>query len=133
METGVADTKRDSVDGIMELAIQNNKVESAERAISLAFLLCLLQAMDGIFTSIGVSRFGLTAEGNPFLRSLMQEFGEVQTLGFTKLVAIFVIITLAWSARKLPWINNAMGAIGFVYFFAAIIPWTYILFIKPLL
>ena len=61
----------------------------------------------------------------------MQELGHVQALGIVKFVAILVVINLAFFARKLPWINNAMGAISAIYLFAAIVPWTYILFIKP--
>lgn len=104
---------------------------SASRALQLGFLLCVLQALDGVLTSLGVSRFGLHAEANPFIRSLMEQLGHVTALGLVKLAAILVIIALTLFARRLPWVNNAMGAIGCIYFFAAIIPWTYILFVKP--
>ena len=103
----------------------------AQKAFYLGLLLCILQAADGVLTSVGISRFGVAMEGNPFLRHMMLEFGHVPTLGFVKLLAIMIVISLAFFARKLPWINNAMGAISAVYVFAAIVPWTYILFVKP--
>lgn len=106
---------------------------SAEKALFLGGLLCILQALDGILTSVGVSRFGIAVEGNPFIRSLMIELGHIPALGLIKCLAVVVIITLTWFARKLPWVNNAMGAVSCVYIFSAIIPWTYLLFIKPYL
>ena len=104
-----------------------------ERALLLGALLCSLQAADGFLTSMGVSRFGLSMEGNPMLRYLMLEFGHVATLSVVKLLAIFVVISLTYYARRITWVHNAMGAISCIYVFAAIVPWTYILFVKPYL
>ncbi|MCB0324848.1 MAG: hypothetical protein KDD69_14795 [Bdellovibrionales bacterium] len=105
---------------------------SYDKAFFLGAFLAVLQALDGVLTSMGVSRFGVAIEGNPFIRSLMEELGHVTALGLVKALAILIIVALTIFARRLPWINNAMGAIGCVYLFAAIIPWTYILFLKPL-
>ena len=104
----------------------------ANSALLLGFILCSLQALDGILTSMGVSRFGTAIEGNPLIRTLMEEFGHVTALGLVKFCAILVVIALTCFAKRLPWVNNAMGAISCIYVFAAIIPWTYILFLKPL-
>ncbi len=104
---------------------------TAEHALVLGVLLCILQAADGFLTSLGISKFGISAEGNPLIRHLMYELGHIQALGLVKISAIFVVVALTVFARKMPWVNQAMGAISFLYIFAAIVPWTYILFVKP--
>lgn len=109
------------------------RLASVEKAFILGGLLCLLQALDGILTSVGVSRFGIDIEGNPFVRSLMMELGHIPALSLIKCLAVVAIIALTFYARKIPWINNAMGAVSAVYIFSAIIPWTYILFVRPYL
>lgn len=106
------------------------EAEPAQGAMLITGTLILLQAADGVLTHLGVSRYGVGVEGNPFLRSLMLQFGNVPTLGFIKLTAILFILALSYYARRLPWINNAMGAISCVYLFAAVLPWTYVLFIS---
>ena len=104
----------------------------AKKALLLGCFLSLLQALDGMLTMLGVSRFGVGVEGNPLVRGLMEEFGHVPALTIIKCVAIGVVIALSYFATKLPWVNNAMGAVSCVYIFGAIIPWTYILFVRPL-
>ncbi len=104
----------------------------SDNAVFLGALLIFLQTADGILTSVGISRFGLAAEGNPLLRHLMAEFGHVWTLAILKLVAILIVVALVRTAQRLPWINGAIGAVSCIYIFAAIVPWTYILFIRPL-
>ncbi len=99
--------------------------------IFLGIILAILQLMDGVLTSIGVARFGIGIEGNPLLRALMAEFGHIQTLTLLKFLAIMIVIGLTLLAYRLPWIKNAMGALTCLYLVAAIIPWTYLLFIKP--
>lgn len=106
------------------------EAEPAQGAMLITGSLILLQFADGVLTHLGVSRYGVGVEGNPFLRSLMMQFGNVPTLGFIKLTAILFILALSYYARRLPWINNAMGAISCVYLFAAVLPWTYVLFIS---
>lgn len=91
-------------------------------------LLCSLQGIDWFLTSVGVSRYGISIEGNPLIRALMHEYGSTLALGLVKSLAILVVFVLTYYGRKVPWVNNAMGAVACVYLFAAIIPWTYILF-----
>jgi hypothetical protein len=102
----------------------------SESAFYLGALLIFLQAADGVLTSVGISRFGLAAEGNPILRHLMAQFGHIPTLMILKLFAVAIIVGLVRTARRLPWISGAIGAVSCVYIFAAIVPWTYILFIR---
>ena len=106
------------------------ELADARRAMVVGFSLALLQALDGVLTSMGVSRFGTGAEGNPILRFLMEEFGQLPILGIVKTIAIFFVLALSIYARRLAWVRNAMGAISAIYLFTAIIPWTYILFIQ---
>lgn len=106
---------------------------TARSALLLGAFLCVLQAADGILTSLGISRYGIDAEGNPILRHLMYELGHIPALGLVKALAILTVIGLTCFAKKLPWVNQAMGAISCLYVFAAIVPWTYVLFIKPYL
>ncbi|MBL7662572.1 hypothetical protein JNK13_07460 [bacterium] len=100
------------------------------QALTLGFCLATLQALDGILTSIGVSRFGLRAEANPILRALMEQFGHIPTLTVVKTGAIVIVIALTIMAHKLPWLKSAMGALACFYILAAVAPWTYILLYK---
>lgn len=102
----------------------------ANSALVVGAVLVLLQAIDGVLTSLGVSRYGVAVEGNPFLRSLMIQFGHIPTLGLVKFLAMMFVCTLTYYAQRQAWVRNAMGAITCVYFFAAVLPWTYILFIQ---
>lgn len=100
------------------------------KVLNLAFCLVAFQIMDGILTSIGVSRFGSDIEGNPLLRSLIELFGHIPVLTSIKIIAVFFVFILAVNSRYIPWITSALRAICYVYFFTAIVPWTYILFVK---
>jgi hypothetical protein len=103
----------------------------AQKALAAGAFLCVLQAADGLLTSVGMARFGTSMEGNPLLRHLMETLGHIPALTLVKALAILVVIAMTMQARRLPWIQNAMGALSCVYMLLAIMPWTYILFIKP--
>ena len=105
----------------------------AERAFAFGSFLCLLQAADGWLTSVGMARFGTSMEGNPLLRALMEQLGHVPALTIVKLLAIVVVVLLTIQAKRKPWVGNAMGALSCIYVFLAIVPWTYLLFVKPYL
>lgn len=97
------------------------------RILSLGAILILLQIMDGIFTAIGVSHFGVHAEGNFVIRSLMELWGPSLALVAVKSVAICVVCALCALAHKVTWIAPAMRGVIAVYMIAAIIPWSGIL------
>ena len=101
--------------------------------MNLALFLSILQALDGLLTALGVSRFGTSIEGNPLLRTLMEEFGYVPTLASMKIAAVGIIGILAILAKEVPWIPTALKGVCGIYLVMAIIPWTYILFIGPYL
>lgn len=94
-------------------------------------ILVVFQALDGILTSTGIDRFGVAVEGNPLLRILMEEFGHVPVLALLKTAAVVLVLVMTILANRLSWIKHAMVAVCGVYLFAAIIPWTYILYIRP--
>jgi uncharacterized membrane protein len=101
-------------------------LESVEVAI-LAVTLSAIQIIDGVFTSIGITMFGLEMEANPFLRSLMQSIGVSETLTVVKCVAILTIFILFKLSAKVTWIPTAFKGLILLYLFAAILPWTIIL------
>ena len=89
--------------------------------------LILFQILDGFLTALGVSHLGLHWEGNPFLRSLMLEFGYLPTLIVTKSLCITIVLLLGYFAHRVNWLERAMQVVACLYLFAAIIPWTFIL------
>jgi len=86
-----------------------------------------LQVADGMLTSIGVARFGIQGEGNPFLKNLMLEHGADKALFMVKAAAIFIIAGLTALAKRAPFVKDIIGTLSCIYLFAAIIPWVYII------
>ena len=86
-----------------------------------AFL--LTQILDGILTYVGVSIFGIAAEGNPILAYLMSSYGEAIALAGAKLIAALCGVALYALA-----VDRLLAALTLVYVAAAIIPWTLVLF-----
>lgn len=103
------------------------------QVVFIGILLCLLQVLDGVFTFIGVSRFGLEIEGNPLVRFLMESFGYATALAGIKGIATLIVLFLIYLAKEISWMNKALSAVSVVYVLTAILPWTYILFFKPIL
>lgn len=95
--------------------------------LDLAVILAILQILDGCFTSIGVSCFGIEAEGNPILQFLMQEIGHNTTLIVTKSLAILIIAYLASIAHIVKWVKFAFVSVIGIYLTFAIFPWAAIL------
>ncbi len=98
--------------------------------IYLGIFFASLQVLDGLLTSVGVSRFGPQKEANPVLRRLMEHFSPDQTLFLVKAGAIFVIVYLTILARKIKWVKDLIGVLSCIYLFAAILPWVYILYVR---
>lgn len=90
-------------------------------------ILSILQIADGALTAAGISRYGIHAEGNPLLKSLMIAIGPVEALIAVKLLAIFVIGALCMLASQIPWVTKALKGMILLYICAAIVPWTAIL------
>lgn len=111
-----------------EWAPKSLSIALPERHIlTLGAILIVLQILDGVFTALGVSHFGINAEGNLFIRSLMEIWGPTTALLAVKGVAISVVCALCALAHKVLWIAAAMRGVIAVYMIAAIIPWSGIL------
>ena len=86
-----------------------------------AFL--LTQILDGVLTYVGVSIFGIAAEGNPLLAYLMATYGEAFALAAAKTVAALCGVALYVLA-----VDGLLAALTLIYVDAAIVPWTLVLF-----
>lgn len=86
-----------------------------------AFL--LTQILDGILTYVGVSIFGIAAEGNPILAYLMSSYGEAIALAGAKIVAALCGVALYALA-----VDRLLAMLTLVYIGAAVVPWTLVLF-----
>jgi len=93
----------------------------------LGLLLILLQLADGVLTAMGMAQFGLNAEGNVLLQSLMHRIGYIPALVFAKGLAVLVVCTLCVLSNRIAWIGSAMKVVIGIYFFAAVLPWTVLL------
>src|SRR5687768_9744674 len=86
-----------------------------------AFL--VVQCLDGAFTYVGVSAYGLGVEGNPIVAGLMAQLGHGAGLLSAKLTASFLGICL-----HLRQVHVAVAVLTGFYLTAAIAPWSLILF-----
>ncbi len=88
--------------------------------VIIAFLLS--QALDGVLTYLGVTRFGLGLEANPLIGSALPVLGVSATVTAAKLVAAGLGILL-----HLRGVHAAVAALTALYLAAAVVPWTAIL------
>lgn len=93
-------------------------------AIVALVLFLVAQCLDGLFTYIGVTRYGLGIEANPVVATLMANFGVGAGLLGAKLTAAILGIGLHMFAS-----HRAVAALATFYFTLAIAPWTAILFL----
>ena len=89
-------------------------------AILLLFLLA--QLMDGVFTYVGISKFGEAIEANPLLSWYIATFGPAVALIGAKALAVACAATLHFCAR-----HRTVGVLTIVYLAAAVWPWTLII------
>ena len=92
-------------------------------AIILAFLAA--QALDGIFTYLGLRQFGPGIEANPLIGSVLPVFGAVTTIAAAKLLAAGFGIVL-----HIRGVHAAVAALTALYFAAAVAPWAAILLLS---
>ena len=88
----------------------------------LAFLVA--QCLDGVFTYIGVTTYGIGIEANPIVAGLMTYLGSEVGLFSAKLIASVLGACLHFRS-----IHRAVAALAVFYFVVAIAPWTVILFL----
>ena len=86
-----------------------------------AFL--VVQALDGFYTYVGVSTYGLDVEANPIVSAFMAYFGEAGGLVGAKAVASMLGICLYFCQ-----VHAVVALLTGFYLTAAIAPWTLLLF-----
>ena len=83
----------------------------------------LAQCFDGVFTYVGVLRFGLGIEANPLVAGLMASIGHGAGLLTAKSIAILLGIGL-----HLRQVHAAVALLAAFYVLVAVLPWIAILF-----
>lgn len=86
----------------------------------LAFV--VVQALDGVFTYIGVSTFGIGIEANPLVAWYATAFGPAAGLAAAKLFAIGCASVLYVTAR-----HGTVAILTLMYLVFAIAPWAHVL------
>lgn len=91
-------------------------------------LLLFLQLLDGLFTYIGIGRYGIEAEGNPIIKYLIFHFGSVSALFTVKLIACLAIMFLYYlyedGSKAFSLVKNGILAL-YLY---AVLCWADVLF-----
>jgi hypothetical protein len=107
-------------------ALRRARTERLTRFGNWAIILFLVtQALDGVFTYVGLTVYGPTIEANPLLGWLMHVFGAGPALAGAKLTAAFLGIILHLVA-----VHRAVALLTVLYACAAILPWTHLLFLQ---
>ncbi|MGE5358973.1 MAG: DUF5658 family protein [Bacteroidales bacterium] len=88
--------------------------------VIIVFLVC--QALDGMFTYVGLQRFGPSIEANPVIAAALPYFGGAATLAVAKLVAASFGIALHLSG-----VHRVVAALTALYVAAAVTPWAVLL------
>jgi uncharacterized protein DUF5658 len=79
----------------------------------------LVQCLDGVFTYLGVTIWGLSIEANPIISAAMGVVGLATGLAGAKLVAVAFGIVL-----HLRRVHMLVAVLTLVYVAVAILPWT---------
>lgn len=85
-------------------------------------LFLLAQVLDGAFTYLGISAFGLT-EGNPLIAFYMSHMGVAPSLTAAKIAAAGCAMVL-----HLCGLHRTLAVLTLLYLSLAILPWTYLIF-----
>lgn len=99
----------------------------SKKAFLLGALLSSFQVLDGLLTYIGLKMFGISMEGNTFLRTLIHAYGSAPVLFFAKTMAICFVLLLTYYAHRRRWVRPILGFMIVVYLGLAVLPWTYII------
>ena len=86
-------------------------------------LFLISQVLDGVFTYLGVSAFGLS-EGNPIIAYYMTHHGVGPSLTVAKMLAVVCSMVL-----HLLGMHRTLGLLTLMYLSMAVLPWTYLLFV----
>jgi len=98
----------------------------------LLYTLLICQPLDGILTYMGVSRWGIIAEGNPLIRSSMGSIGIIPAILLFKIIAF--ILALFFIFYKDFFFNGSIKLADILLFFISnlyiivVVIWIYVLF-----
>lgn len=107
--------------------IRVGKISVSQKAFILGTALVICQMLDGLLTYLGLRIFGISMEGNAFLRELMNAYGTAPVLFAVKLFAIAVVVLLTFQAHRRRWIRPLIFFVVAVYVCLAVLPWIYII------
>ena len=82
-----------------------------------------VQCLDGIYTYLGVSIWGLSIEANPLIRTAVELGGLGVGLGGAKALAVALGMLLHLRRIHIP-----VALLTAIYLVAAIVPWTVLFF-----
>jgi uncharacterized membrane protein len=86
-------------------------------------LFLIAQVLDGAFTYLGISSFGLS-EGNPLIAHYIREHGLGVSLTVAKVLAVVCAMVL-----HLLGLHRTLGLLTLLYLSCAVLPWTYLIFV----
>ena len=86
-------------------------------------LFLVSQALDGVFTYLGIRAFGLS-EGNPLIAYSFRHAGIGPGLTVAKLIAVSCSMLL-----HLLGMHRTLGLLTLLYLSLAILPWSYLIFL----
>lgn len=86
-------------------------------------LFLIAQALDGIFTYLGIRAFGLS-EGNPLIAYSFRHAGVGPGLTAAKMLAVGCSMLL-----HLFGLHRTLGVLTLLYLSLAILPWSYLIFL----
>jgi hypothetical protein len=85
----------------------------------------VVQCLDGVFTYLGFSIWGLNIEANPLIRATVATMGPGTGLALAKFAAISFGMML-----HLRQVHHVVAILTAVYVVLSIVPWTTILFLS---
>jgi hypothetical protein len=95
---------------------------TATHAVLVLGLFAAVQIADAALTAIGVSRYGLAAEGNPLIAFYMSNWGVAVGLAVAKSIALSSAIVLHLCAQHL-----IVALLTVLFVFGAVVPWAWAL------
>jgi hypothetical protein len=85
----------------------------------------VVQYLDGVYTYLGLSIWGLNIEANPLIRTAVAVVGPGAGLALAKLVAISFGMVL-----HLRRVHHVVAILTAIYVILSILPWTTLLFLS---
>ncbi len=100
----------------------------SNQQVFLGVFLIYLILLDLFLTNAGINYWGVEAEGNNLLKSLMLRFGSEKALLYVKGTSLILAIFLIYLAKSHHLIQKMIGLICLLHLLVAVIPWIYLLY-----